>query len=224
MKFKYILFLLLFTTITTMHAQDKLIYVGDPMCSWCYGFAPQLEQLVAEHKDQMEIELVTGGLRPYFQQPINEMKDFLSEHWSDVNKASQQPFNYDILDRADLHYDTEPACRAVVAVRHINPAKEFEFFKLTQEAFYFENKDLRAVDSYDHILDKLDLDKATFKTYFESAEYKELVKKDFARASDLGVQGFPAVLFQSSDKVVVLARGYTSAEAVNAAIQAARAK
>lgn len=201
-----------------MNAQEKLIYVGDPMCSWCYGFAPELEKIVEKHKNHMEIELVTGGLRPYFNKPINEMKDFLSHHWEDVNKASQQPFNYDILDRSDINYDTEPACRAVVVVRHMNRDKEFEFFKLVQEAFYFHNKDLRFAESYFSILEELDLEKETFNTSFDSEEYKELVKEDFKRANALGVQGFPSVLLESNGKVTILTRGYTTAEHVNDAI------
>ena len=38
----------------------KLIYVGDPMCSWCWGFAPEIESLA----DDYPIEVVVGGLRP----------------------------------------------------------------------------------------------------------------------------------------------------------------
>ena len=207
-----------------MTAQEKLIYVGDPMCSWCYGFAPQLEALVEKHKGEMEIELVTGGLRPYFDKPISEMKDFLSHHWKDVHEASQQPFDYGILDNSDLLYDTEPSCRAVVVVRHMDPKKEFEFFKMTQEAFYFQNKDLRSAEFYDHILDALSLDKDTFRKRFASDEYKALVKKDFQRAADLGVRGFPTMLFKSGDKVTVVSNGYTTAEKVSAAVEEAKGK
>lgn len=205
-----------------MQAQEKLIYVGDPMCSWCYGFAPQLEKLVNEHTGTMEIELVTGGLRPYYYKPINEMKDFLSHHWQDVQKATHQPFKYDILDRTDLNYDTEPACRAVVVVRSMNAAKEFDFFKMTQEAFYYHNKDLGLAESYFSILNDLSLNKEVFKQRFNSEQYKELVKKDFERAGELGVRGFPSVLYQSGDRITILARGYTSAERVNEAIKGIR--
>ena len=218
MKQNILLIFIYLIISNTMNAQEKLIYVGDPMCSWCYGFAPELEKLVEGHKDHMDIELVTGGLRPYFNKPINEMKDFLSHHWEDVHRASQQPFNYDILDRSDINYDTEPACRAVVVVRHMNREKEFEFFILIQEVFYYQNKDLTIAENYFPILDKLGLEKGTFRKRFDSEEYKELVKEDFERASALGVQGFPSVLLESNSKLTVLTRGYTSAEIVNDAI------
>ncbi len=41
----------------------ELIYVGDPMCSWCWGIAPQLDTLVRTHPD-IPLRIVVGGLRP----------------------------------------------------------------------------------------------------------------------------------------------------------------
>ncbi|TXD88125.1 DsbA family protein, partial [Ralstonia pseudosolanacearum] len=31
----------------------RLIYVADPMCSWCYGFGPQLADLRARLADTL---------------------------------------------------------------------------------------------------------------------------------------------------------------------------
>lgn len=221
MKQKIISIFICLVLAFTMNGQNKLIYVGDPMCSWCYGFAPQLDKLVNKYNSQMEIELVTGGLRPYNEQSMVELKEFLTGHWQEVNKRSKQPFSYDILDREDLSYDTEPACRAVVVVRAMNPKMEFEFFKLTQEAFYYQNKNLGAVETYFPILDKLGLDKGTFEKHFNSEEYKNLVKKDFERASALGVRGFPSTLLEINGERIILSRGYTTAEQIEESIKAA---
>ena len=218
MKQKIIIIFICLAITFSMNAQNKLIYVGDPMCSWCYGFAPQLEKLVEKYKDQLEIELVTGGLRPYNKQSIFELKDFLTGHWQEVNKRTQQPFSYGILDRKDLKYDTEPACRAVVVLRSINKAKEFEFFKLAQSAFYYENKNLGAVETYYPILEKLGVSKDVFSQKFNSEEYKKLVQQDFKRAGDLGVRGFPSVLLDIDGKISVVSRGYTTIEQLETAI------
>jgi putative protein-disulfide isomerase len=217
---KHILFsVMLFATINeTIMAQDKLIYIGDPMCSWCYGFAPELEQIVEQYEGQVDIELVTGGLRPYFDKPISEMKDFLSHHWEDVHKASGQPFKYGILDRADLVYDTEPSCRAVVVVRAMDPKKEFEFFKLAQEAFYYHNKEMNRVETYADIVTSLGMDKDKFTQLFESEEYKTAVKRDFERAGTLGVSGFPTMLFVKDGEVHILSRGYTQKEKISSKV------
>ena len=45
-----------------MHA--RLLYVMDPMCSWCWGFAPVLESLAEQAAAAgVSLQLVLGGLR-----------------------------------------------------------------------------------------------------------------------------------------------------------------
>ena len=126
-------FVLIIMNFNWLYAQDKttIIYIGDPMCSWCYGFAPEITK-VKEHYSDFDFRLVMGGLRPNGTETMKDLDSFLKHHWKDVNKASNQPFKYDILDDKSFVYDTEPACRATVVVRAMAPEKEFEFFKAIQ--------------------------------------------------------------------------------------------
>jgi putative protein-disulfide isomerase len=41
----------------------RLLYVMDPMCSWCWGFAPVAEALIAQARRPVCTRLVPGGLR-----------------------------------------------------------------------------------------------------------------------------------------------------------------
>jgi len=217
-----LVFLLLTLSIHT-NAQEKmkLIYVGDPMCSWCYGIANEWTEVVDHYKDA-EVELVMGGLRPYNDETIASMKDFLRGHWEEVNKRSGQEFSYDILDRADLTYDTEPPSRAVVIVRALAPEKEVAFFKLVQKDFYFHNKDMSTSASYHNSLSKLEISIEEFDTKFEAPEAKENVRKDFERASELGVNSFPTVLLSKGDEIIPVARGYAESEKMIERIRAAQ--
>ena len=40
----------------------KLLYVGDPMCSWCYGFGKEMTALMTLHPG-LELEIIVGGVR-----------------------------------------------------------------------------------------------------------------------------------------------------------------
>ncbi len=44
--------------------QDTLIYVHDPMCSWCWGFTSVYKQLVDQLPADIEIRRLVGGLAP----------------------------------------------------------------------------------------------------------------------------------------------------------------
>lgn len=185
----------------------KLIYVGDPMCSWCYGIGEEFSHTLESLKDEVEVEVVLGGLRPYNTQTMLGLKDFLIHHWQDVNKRSGQEFRFDILD-TDLKYDTEPACRAVVVARSIKHSSALPFFKLLQKRFYFENQNPLALETFLQIAEELDMDDGVFQERYNSDEYKMLVKQDFENANQLGVNSFPTILLQLGDDRHLIAKGY----------------
>ncbi len=200
-------------------SQDhKLIYVGDPMCSWCYGISENLAAVKEHYKDKLEFEVVLGGLRPYNTETMTDLKNFLTHHWEDVHKASGLPFTYDILDNGQITYDTEPPSRATVIVRSVDAEKAFMFFKEAQKAFYVDNKNMHLATSYHSILDKIGFDKTFFDEAFESPMMKELVKADFARSAKLGVTSFPTLILQVGDKYVVVAKGYATKDQMIATI------
>ena len=212
---KYIILSITLLMAITMNAQEKttLIYVGDPMCSWCYGFGNEISTVISTLGDRVEVEAVMGGLRPYNTETMSDLKDFLTDHWKHVNEASGVPFAYDILD-TDLLYDTEPACRAVMIARELDEAAAMTFFHKVQSAFYADNKNPHLTATYADIAEQMGLDRKVFVEKFESEEYKKLIKNDFLRASQLGVRSFPTVLLSHNGETHVVSGGYSKAEKV----------
>lgn len=213
MKFIHIFLFIIFLASSVMSQEKpKLIYFGDPMCSWCYGFAPELEKVVEAFSEKVDLELVMGGLRPYNTQTMVELKGFLTEHWQEVNHRSGQVFKYDILDDKQITYDTEPPSRAVLVVRSISPKQEMEFFKEVQKLFYEENKNLHLEESYFPVLQALNIDKSVFKENFNSENFKQKIKEDFAKSGDFGVRGFPTVMLKKGADLFLISNGYALAE------------
>jgi len=65
----------------------RLLYFADPMCSWCYGFGPELRKLLAARPD-LQLELVMGGLRPFNRDPMSDaFREMLASHWQHVAPA-----------------------------------------------------------------------------------------------------------------------------------------
>lgn len=204
--------------------QAKLIYVGDPMCSWCYGIANELSGVKEKYQETIEFEMIMGGLRPYNTQVMTELKDFLSHHWEDVEKMSGQTFNYSILDNDQISYDTEPPSRATIVVRDLAPEKAFDFFKLTQEAFYQQNKNMHLLASYSDALETLGIDMDAFAQAFQSEKYKSLIKADFQKSADIGVRSFPTLILYDGKKYHMIAQGYSTKEAMIQKIEQAMSK
>lgn len=209
-----ILLPLLFQNISMAQSKAKLIYFGDPMCSWCYGFSPEMSKALDSLSENVDFQLVMGGLRPYNTETMADLGDFLQHHWEDVNKRSGQPFSFEILKEKTFVYDTEPACRAVALMRELKPEAEFEFFKKIQSEFYKENKNTNLSETFAKLAEEYGFDKTDFTQKFESEEFKEKVKKDFTYSQSVGVQSFPTLVLQSGDDMYLVAQGYVDAETI----------
>ena len=59
-----------------------VLYVTDPMCSWCFGFAPVLAGVQAELTRGVTLRMVLGGLAPDSTEPMpEELKTYIQEAW-----------------------------------------------------------------------------------------------------------------------------------------------
>ena len=201
--------------------KPKLIYVGDPMCSWCYGISEELSRTVEHFEDQLEVEIVLGGLRAGGGDKWNDQfKSFLRHHWEDVGMKSGQPFSFKLLDLEQFEYDTEPACRAVVVVKQLAPDKALAFFKEIQKRFYQESMDPKSIDFYQPLCEKMNIDFSTFSSNFDSDDAKIDTKHNFYRSRKLGVNSFPTILLEKEGKVHRIDSGYSTFEEMRKKIEA----
>jgi putative protein-disulfide isomerase len=187
-----------------------LIYIADPMCSWCYGFGPELAKLLARHPDA-EVDLVMGGLRPFNKQPTTaEFKAMLRQHWRHVSTASGLPFSESALDREGFIYDTEPACRAVVTARNIDAAKALGYMKAVQLGFYRDGRDMTSREELAQIAEECGFERDTFLMHLDSEHMREQAREDFARTQSLGVSGFPTLGIVHGSQLYLVTSGYVT--------------
>ena len=191
----------------------RLVYVMDPMCSWCWGFAPVLETLAEQaSKAGVGLHLVVGGLR-FEQQAMDEAgRERTFGHWQAVHDSTGQPFDFVRGLPEGLVYDTEPACRALVAVRQLEPDKVWPFAKLIQQAFYCEGCDVSKATELRRLAGLAGLHEAAFADAFDSHATHTATEDDFSWVQDLGIAGFPTLLAQSAGMTALLTNGYQPLE------------
>lgn len=191
-----------------MDAKPELIYVGDAMCSWCWGIAPVIEKLA--NRSDVTTHVVVGGLRPGpGAEPLtDDLRKMLLSHWDKVAETTGQQFNPVGLDRSDWLYDTELPAIAVTTMRATAPAETVRFLSRLQRAFYQDGVDITDPTRYEQLLDGFAVDRAAFLAEMTTREAKARAWNDFATARELGVLGFPTVLLRVQGKVQVLSRGY----------------
>ena len=187
-----------------------LIYFADPLCSWCYGFGPELAKLMARHEGT-RVDLVMGGLRPFNRDaPSDAFKKMIREHWAHVARASGLPFDPNALDHEGFVYDTEPACRAVVAGRALDAARALALMKAIQSAFYRDARNVTLPEVLADIAADCGYDRQEFLARFESGDIREQTKQDFATAQSLGVSGFPTLGISYGPQLYLVTSGFVT--------------
>jgi len=195
-----------------------LVFFGDPMCSWCWGFAPVLERVheyLHERVGSAELHVVMGGLRPGTREPWDDkLRDYIADHWRHVQNATGQPFDFTRFDDETFIYDTEPACRAVVAARALAPERTLAVYHAVQRAFHAEGGDVTDAGVLADIAHSQGLDRDAFAALFAGAEAADLLAFDFRRTRAFGVTGFPTLLCAEDGQYGYLALGYRPFDAL----------
>jgi putative protein-disulfide isomerase len=188
----------------------RLLYVMDPMCSWCWGFAPVAEALVQQAQAAgVALHLVAGGLRTGSGAALEPAtRRYILEHWQAVEKLTGQTFRFDGALPDGFVYDTEPACRAMVAARSLDPQSAWDLVKLIQKAFYLEGRDVTQASVLVELAEQAGLPRIVFAEAFDSAEQFTATAADFSWVQDLGIAGFPTLLAERKGQLALLTNGY----------------
>lgn len=192
--------------------QKELIFVLDPMCSWCWGFTPIIEELRTTLNDEYTFSLVLGGLRTKGEMPWDERsKEYLRGHWEQVSQRTGQAFSDSLFEKESFDYDTYPACKAVITVRELfGMESAFEYLHTIQKAFYTKAQDITNTDVLHELLKDMGLDSKAFKILFESERAQLLMEHDFAKARSMGANAFPSVVVIDEEGHMVCQKGYRS--------------
>jgi len=186
-----------------------VLYFGDPMCSWCWGFAPELSAINDTLQGRAQLHLVMGGLRPGTAQPWDvELRDYVRHHWQDVEAKTGQPFDYARFDDPTFVYDTEPGCRALVCARTLDPTAALGMFEALQRGFYAEGLNLSDGDVVADLAAAQGLDRSAFAALLASEDARKAVAYDFQRSQAFGVTGFPSVVCAEDGQYAILTQGY----------------
>ena len=191
----------------------ELIFVIDPMCSWCWGFHPVMEELRHKHSNHYKFSLVAGGLRTTGEMTWNEQsKAYLKQNWDAVAKRTGQPFSHTLLNRSTFDYNTYPTCKALVVVRELwGDEASFDYLSCIQKAFYADGIDITSLDVLTSFVTH---EKKAFQAFYKSERAELLMQNDFSKSRSMGANAFPSVVKIDEDGHMVCLKGYRSAEEI----------
>jgi putative protein-disulfide isomerase len=191
----------------------RLVYVMDPMCSWCWGFSPVVQALSDQAASAgVSLHLVLGGLRTGHTALDAPTRARILDHWHSVNQATGQPFDVEGAMPPGFVYNTEPACRAVVAARRVDPALALPMAQAIAQAFYRDGTDVTRTAALVDLAEALGMARIRFAEAFDAPVTVEATQADFTWSHSLGISGFPTVLAERDRQFALLTNGYQPLE------------
>lgn len=197
--------------------EPHLIYFADPMCSWCYGFSPVIDQVRQAYGRALPIRVIMGGLRPGTETAMTDKaRREIVGHWNHVHEATGLPFDAAVLDREGFVYDTDPAARAVVVARREGEELAVRYLAAAQRAFYAEGRDVTSGEVLGDLAADFGLDREAFLEAWGAEAAKQETWRDYAVSQRAGVTGFPTLVGGPNEQGVygVVTRGFAPGEQV----------
>lgn len=125
--------------------KTTITYLFDPLCGWCYGATPAIQQL--GRQEEFVLELAPTGL---FAGHAGRIMDavFADYAWTNdmrIEKFTGQGFSKEyqthILGKHGSRFDSAAATLALTAVFLTTPERESEALNMLQEARYIHAQD-----------------------------------------------------------------------------------
>lgn len=201
----------------------KLIYVYDPLCGWCYGFTPVIQQLQQQYRGKIAFEILSGGmaLAPDHR-PASAMYNYIRDAHKRVEATTGirfgQAFLEGYLHTSDI-MDSEKPSIALTVFRQYQPENAISFAHDMQVALNYEGKSLNSDDTYRELAGKYQLPVNEFLQKMQEDDNRYATSQEFRQVQQWGITGFPAAIFDNGHQLYLVARGYTPPDTLQATIE-----
>lgn len=205
---------------TIEQPEQVLVYVYDPMCSWCYGFGPTWNALKAKLPKGLPVVSLLGGLAPDSDQAMpDEMVEYLKRTWQRIAEACGVSFNFSYWEQSPPPPRTTfIACRAVIAAEQVAGQGE-AFAERLQMAYYQEAKNVWDAKVLADLAETMGFRRAAFEESLASDAVRALHDEQRELAGRLQVEGYPTLMLIKEGQAYPIAIRHGDADAMAQDIQ-----
>jgi putative protein-disulfide isomerase len=203
----------------------RLLYITDPLCLWCYGISSVIEEFSLHLPKTLTIETINGGLFPAEQakQCSPDFIAYLKKAAVQVTALSGKKFSPDfwtLLATPNFKYDTEPSTKAAVTIKNMAGEQAMlKYLHALQEAFFIEGKNIMQARTLAILAEPFGISSSEFLDFYSSESCLNLTKQEYAEAKQLGIQGFPALIYLKGRQGYKLSAGFSTLENLKTALQ-----
>ena len=196
--------------------KKTLVYVHDPMCSWCWGFEPTRRELFSSLGDDIAVRRLVGGLAPDSDQPMpREMQTYLQLTWRRIEQMIPGTrFNHDFWSRNIPRRSTYPANRAVFAARLQGQPYDASMTAAIQRAYYLDARNPSNDGTLVELAAEIGLDEERFAADLAAESTQAGLLEEIQRSRELGINSFPSLALSTPDGLYSIRLDYLDAQAM----------
>jgi len=200
---------------------QTLYYVYDPMCSWCYAFAPVLRRIEEALPDSISVEYVLGGLARDSDVPMPvDLRAHVEENWRRIQTVVPgSEFNFDFWTRSKPRRSTYPACRAVLAAKSFEPKYERLMIERIQTAYYRQARNPSDVETLCELAVEIGIDADAFRDRIESHDCQTMLEENRQKRRSLGVTAFPSLVLENDHGTSAIPLDYADPQVTLSALK-----
>lgn len=208
--------------------KPTIIYVYDGLCSWCYGFEPQMQALFEQWHATHDFQFVSGGMFPEAQQQRIQgiLGDNFREAYARVAEYSGAVITEKYLDglvtQENYIVNSDATARAFAAFQSYGKtqAEQLAFIIQLQTNIYQNGLNPNGEALYRETAAHFGLSEDDFLAKMQSEAVQTAVDEAYAYARALQVNSFPQVFLKTTDeRYFQLAKGHTTATHISEIIK-----
>jgi len=186
------------------HLQESmatLFYIHDPMCSWCWGFEPALDNLMVALPGHVQVTRLVGGLAPDSDVPMpDETREYVQRQWRRIEETIPgRRFNFDFWSKCQPRRSTYPACRAVIAAREQGEENDVLMTNAIQRAYYEQARNPSDIKTLVELANEIGLDNGVFVSDIASKAVADRFALEIELSCELGARSFPSLILVDGD-------------------------
>lgn len=204
------------TTSLLTKEKMKITYYYDALCGWCYGFTNAFKQFKEAHQNNIDFEIVSGGL--FLGASIGKINDVAPYIKQGAYKSVEEItgvnfgklFLNKLLGDGNIILNSLPPAIALCIVKKHKPQKRLKFAELLLNAVYKDGIDISNFNEYAPYLTQIDFDTTLFNNLTTQEEFKIAASKEFDSFSSQKLNGMPSLVIEYKNIKSVLSNGYAS--------------
>lgn len=179
----------------------RLVYGFDPLCGWCYGFAPALRDL-RRALPHLAIDLRMGGLvtgeriGPYVD-AVPYIRSASARMTAVTGVALGEQFHTRVLGSEAVVASSIPPCDAILQVRAVAPDRVLDLAEALQVAHFRDGRDLNDPSVYADLAHRLGI-AMTFDLPGPRDVRADLAR-ELAESRTLGLTSYPTLFLATGD-------------------------